>query len=65
MTRKDYVKLSQAISEATAKLSTVTDSADSWRVAFSIIDEVAKTLKADNANFDTDRFKDACWMVKV
>lgn len=65
MTRKDYIALARAISGVTAQLSTVTHEAESYRVMFDLVDSLAMTLKADNANFDVDKFKTACWTVKV
>jgi hypothetical protein len=65
MTRKDYIALAHAISDVTAQLSTVTHEAESYKVMFDLVDSLAMTLKADNANFDVDRFKTACWTAKV
>ena len=65
MTRKDYIAIAEALSEVSARLTPRTHEVESYQVMFDVINELAKTLKADNANFDTERFKDACWMVKV
>ena len=46
MTRKDYVRLAEAINKADSREE--------------VIDNLCHVLKADNPNFNRDRFKSAC-----
>lgn len=62
MTRKDYVALAKAIN-AVINYQPRTDS--ELKLIDDLVYGVAFALKADNANFDRQRFTDACVGVKV
>ena len=73
MTRKDYVKLAEAISEATNDslwlMHNISYPGEEDRerrykavesTRLMIVDKVSAVLKADNGNFDQERFAEAC-----
>ena len=72
MTRKDYVKLAEAISEGTNDalwlMHTISYPGEDRERRYKAVEEtrlkivenVSAVLKADNGNFDKERFAEAC-----
>ena len=62
MTRKDYVKIAEAIN---AVLNMQPRTTEELSITADIVYVIGSVLKNDNANFDKQRFTDACLGVKV
>lgn len=64
MTRKDYVLIAKAISDALDTLDDAPNAVELMEDAQAsisiLIDQLAKALATDNPRFDADRFRLAC-----
>ena len=61
MTRKDYIKLAQAIKETNSHVCSDPDVAEGWHAAVSALHiRITSILAADNERFDRARFDKAC-----
>jgi hypothetical protein len=62
MTRKDYVKIAEALNSARPphKKSDPNDTREAWETWAMTVDKITDVLAADNDDFDRTRFLRAC-----